>query len=70
MSKINAGYDYKTGNTKKYFVTTKKGQASIEITLKGNGTTDVLISILGYGEIVEFLAEKISKEMEVFLGDD
>jgi len=70
MSKINAGYDYKTGNTKKYFVTTKKGQASIEITLKGNGTTDVLISILGYGEIVEVLAEKISAEMEVFLGDD
>lgn len=70
MSKINAGYDYRTGDTKKYFANTKKGQASIEITLKGNGTTDVLITILGYGEIVEFLAGKINEEMEVFLGGD
>ena len=67
---VNAGYGYRTGNTKKYIVTTKKGQASIEITLKGNGNTTVLITILGYGEIVEILAEKIDSEMDVFLGDD
>lgn len=70
MSKVNAGYGYRTGNTKKYIVTTKKGQASIEITLKDNGHTNVLITIQGYGEIVELLAEKIDGEMEVFLGDD
>ncbi len=70
MSKINAGYHYTSGNMKKYSVTTKKGQASVEITLKGNETTDVLITVLGYGEVVEFLAGKINEEMEVFLGDD
>ena len=68
MSKVNAGYDYRTGNTKKYFVTTKKGQASIEITLKNNETTDLLITVLGYGDVVEFLARRIGEEMNVFLG--
>jgi len=70
MSKINAGYDYRSGSTKKYSVTTKQGQASVEITLKSNETTDVLITVMGYGEVVEFLARKIDEEMEVFLGDD
>jgi hypothetical protein len=70
MSKVNAGYGYRTGNTKKYIVATKKGQASIEITLKNNGNATVLITIQGYGEVVELLAETIDCEMEVFLGDD
>jgi len=70
MSKVNASYDYASGNVKKYSVTTKKGQASIEITLKGNGTTNVLIAVRGYGEVVEFVAGKIDEEMKVFLGED
>lgn len=70
MSKVNAGYDYASGNVKKYSTTTKKGQASIEITLKGNGTTMVLIAVRGYGEAVDFVAGKIDEEMKVFLGED
>ena len=67
MSRIGAGYEYTSGGVKYYSISTKKGQAFIEIALKSGAATMVTITVRGYGEVVDFLANKINEEMGVFL---
>ncbi|MEA2014401.1 MAG: hypothetical protein U9N38_03740 [Thermodesulfobacteriota bacterium] len=68
MNKINASYEYSTDITKCYTAYTKKGQANIEILLKRNELTRAVISVSGYGDAVDFVADRIDDEMKVFLG--
>jgi len=68
MAKLNASYEYSTEVGKVYRVYTKKGQANLEITIRStNNETKLNIAIEGYGDVVNFLSEKIDNEMKTFL---
>jgi len=70
MAKINASYEYKTDIGTVYNVYTKKGQATLTISLQsGESTTHIRISIDGYGDVVEFISDKINSEMSTYLGE-
>ncbi len=69
MAKLNASYEYGSKIGKIYKVYTKKGQAKLEITLQDRDKgTDITIAIDGYGEVVDFISDKIDNEMNTFLG--
>lgn len=69
MAKLSASYEYDSKIGKVYKIYTKKGQAKLEITLQDRGEgTDVTIAIDGYGEVVDFISDKIDNEMNTFLG--
>ena len=59
MAKLRATLLTSTKETRRYEVYTKKGKASISLSLKGNGKTKVTLVIEGYGEAPEFLKNKI-----------
>ncbi|HEC87998.1 MAG TPA: hypothetical protein ENI52_01630 [Thermoplasmata archaeon] len=69
MTKLNASYEYGSKIGKVYKVYTKKGQATLEIVIqdKENGTV-VKIAVEGYGDVVDFVSDKIDNEMKTFLG--
>lgn len=69
MVKLSASYEYSSKIGKVYKVNTKKGNAKLEIALrsKDNGT-DITIAIDGYGDVVDFISNKINNEMNTFLG--
>lgn len=69
MAKLSASYEYSSKIGKVYKLYTKKGQAKVEIILKDKDEgTDVTIAIDGYGDVVDFISDKINNEMNTFLG--
>jgi len=69
MSKIGArNVSNITGVGKQYSVSTKKGQGKILVQIIQNEeSADINIIIEGYGDVVEFLSNKIDNEMKIFL---
>ena len=63
MAKLNVSFQYDTEYSRIYISHTKKGQARIDIRA-GN---DVMIVIEGYGDVVDFLADKIDEEMRLWM---
>ncbi|EHP83915.1 hypothetical protein [Methanotorris formicicus] len=59
MAKMGGSYVSSIGKTAKYEIYTKKGRGIIKITLNSN----IIFEIEGYGEVVDFLSEKIDEEM-------
>ncbi|MFO7966090.1 MAG: hypothetical protein R6U44_00630 [Archaeoglobaceae archaeon] len=68
MAKLNGSYEYSTGTAKIYTVYTKKGQARLEYNISKKELTRAVISIEGYGEVVDFIAKKVDDEIGTFLG--
>jgi len=60
MAKMGGSYVSSIGNTAKYEVYTKKGKGTIKITLD---SSYAIFEIEGYGEVVDYLSEKIDEEM-------
>ena len=69
LSKLNASYAYSDALARVYTVHTRKGRATVKVLLKGNGHTNVVFDIEGYGDVVDFLAERIDEELRLFAGD-
>jgi len=69
LSKLNASLLRYEGGTKVYNVYTRKGRGTLRVTLDGSQTTKVLIEIEGYGDVVDFLSERIGEELKLFAGD-
>jgi len=69
MNKLGASFDGNQGEIKCYTAYTKKGQVGIDISMDERDSTDILIVIRGYGDVVNFIAERIDKELKVFLED-
>lgn len=69
MSKLNAGFLGSDAISKAYSVYTRKGRATIKVLTRGNGMSHVTFEIEGFGEAVDFLAEKIDEELKLFAGD-
>ncbi|WP_456467812.1 hypothetical protein [Archaeoglobus sp.] len=61
MAKINASYEFTSPTGKVYTAYTKKGQARVEVISAKDGK--LIISIEGYGKVVDFISKKIEKEM-------
>jgi len=70
MTKIGASYEGTKNGIKGYTAYTKKGQVGIDIMLKAEGKSDIVIVARGYGEVVSFITGRIDKELKVFLGVD
>lgn len=76
MSKLGASFEYSTENASYYTAYTKKGQAQLEIRWVGCtcGNREVernlrfVISVEGYGNVVDFIADRLDEEMNIFLG--
>ena len=69
MAKISASFEYNTKIGKVYKLYTKKGQANLEIILRnGSEGTNLTIAIDGYGNVVDFIKNKIDNEINTFLG--
>jgi hypothetical protein len=70
MAKINAGFEFSNDIGTVYNVYTKKGQATLTISLQsGEKGTDITITIDGYGDVVDFITDKIHNEMTTYLGE-
>ncbi|HII00933.1 TPA: hypothetical protein HA351_04530 [Methanosarcinaceae archaeon] len=78
MSKLGASFEYSTESASYYTAYTKKGQAELEIRWIGCacGEEDefgegrvlrFVISVEGYGNVVDFIADKLDEEMRIFL---
>ncbi len=76
MSKIGANFECSNENASIYTVCTKKGQSKIEIRWAGCTCDDrekeksirFVISVEGYGNVVDFIASRVDEEMSIFLG--
>ena len=68
MAKLNASYEYSSRFSYIYRAYTKKGWVRIEIRYSKKEKTEITITIEGYGEVVNFIADKIDREMKSFLG--
>lgn len=76
MSKLGASFEYSTENTSHYTAYTKKGQAQLEIFWKdhtsegkeGEKTLSFVVNVEGYGNVVDFIADKLDEEIKIFLG--
>ncbi len=69
LSKMNASYVCSDALAKVYSVYTRKGKSDVKVEIRGNGKTTVIFEIEGYGDVVDFLAEKIKSELRLFAGD-
>ena len=68
MAKLSASYEYGSKIGKVYKVYTKKGQAKLDIALQSKEEgTNITIAIDGYGDVVDFISDKIDNEMNIFL---
>ena len=68
MAKLNASYQYRSGIGRVYKIYTKKGQTNLEVSIKNrDNETIVIISLEGYGDVVDFISNKIDNEMKTFL---
>jgi len=68
LSKLNASYAYSDALAKVYEVYTRKGRGIVRVILRGNHKTDVALEIEGYGDVVDYLVEKIDDELKFFTG--
>lgn len=68
LSKLNASYSYSDALAKVYDIYTRKGRGIVKVILRGNHKTDIVLEIEGYGDVVDFLAEKIDEELRLFAG--
>ena len=75
MSKLGASFEYSTESASYYTAYTKKGQAELEIRWIGCACGDeekrvlrFVISVEGYGNVVDFIADRLDEEMRIFLG--
>ncbi|AIU70306.1 hypothetical protein TEU_08170 [Thermococcus eurythermalis] len=68
LSKINSSYSHSEDDTKIYNVYTRKGRATIRATIHGDRRTRTSLEIEGYGDVVDFLAERIDEELKLFAG--
>ena len=68
LSKLNASYAYSDAIARVYNVYTRKGRGVVKVILRGDGRTTVVLEIEGYGDVVDFLAEKIDEELRLFAG--
>ena len=68
MNKLGASFEGTQGDIRCYTAYTKKGQVGIDVSISEGDTTDVLIVIRGYGEVVSFVSGRIDNELKVFLG--
>ena len=69
LSKLNASYVHSDALARVYEVYTRKGRALIKTIIRGGETSTVIFKIEGYGDAVDFLAERIDEEMKLFAGD-
>ena len=69
LSKMNATHSHSENGVRVYSVYTRKGRGTIKVSIEGNGKTDVNVEIEGYGDVVDFLAERIDEELRLFAGD-
>ncbi len=69
LTKFNANVLQKIGGSKVYEVPTRKGRGTVQVELKENNGTEVIITIQGYGDVVDFLSERIKEELTLFAGD-
>jgi len=68
LSKLNATYDYASGNVKTYTAYTKKGQVKIGVSIARKSGGITTITVEGFGDAVSFVSGRIDEEMKVFLG--
>lgn len=76
MSKFGASFEYSTDNASYYTAYTKKGQAQLEIRWIGctceneeeERNLRFVVSVEGYGNVVDFIADRLDEEMSIFLG--
>jgi hypothetical protein len=76
MSKLGANFEYSTENTSHYTAYTKKGQAQLEIFWKDHisegkekgKSLSFIVLVEGYGNVVDFIADKLDEEIKIFLG--
>jgi len=64
MAKMGGAYISSIGNTAKYEIYTKKGKGIIKITLD---SFYAIFEIEGYGEVVDYLSERINEEMSFII---
>jgi len=69
LSKLNASLLRSEGGTKVYNVYTRKGRGTLRVTIEGDRRTRVSVDVEGYGDVVDFLAERIDDELKLFAGD-
>ena len=50
-----------------YTANTKKGRVNIDISIKTEDVTLIMITARGYGEVVAFILDKLKKEMDIYL---
>ena len=68
LSKLNASFSHSDGMARVYSIYTRKGRGVIKVLLRGDGKTHILFEIEGYGDVVDFLAERIEEELKLFAG--
>jgi hypothetical protein len=68
FSKINATYAYSDALAKVYKAYTRKGRVTLKVLLREGKKTHVSIEVEGFGEAVDFLAERIDEELRLFSG--
>lgn len=69
LAKQSAAFEYSDGKRKIYGARTRKGHVEIVVTIDAGKNVRCLISVEGYGDVVDFVAGRIQDEMNVFLGD-
>ncbi len=68
LSKMNATQVESSGEEKTYSVYTRKGRGTIRLRIRNGRQTFVFFEIEGYGDVVDFLAERIDEELKLFAG--
>ncbi len=68
LSKLNASHYRSNAIAKTYSVYTRKGRATIKVVTRGNEKSHVVFEIEGFGEAVDYLAERIDEELKLFAG--
>ncbi len=69
LSKLNATPTGSNPVARNFSVYTRKGRATIKVITRGNGSSHVVFEIEGFGEAVDFLADRIDEELKLFAGD-
>jgi len=68
LAKQSAAFEFADGDRKIYAARTRKGHVQIVVALEDGKKVRCLISVEGYGDVVDFVAGRIEDEMNVFLG--
>lgn len=68
LAKQNAAFEYADGTRKIYTARTRKGQVQVTMDITTGKNVRCQVSVEGYGDGVDFIANRIQDEMNVFLG--